>query len=668
MISMLPSDVNEVHVIFKTHLDVGFTDYAHKVVERYMTHFIPDAIALARRMQAEHPAEPFCWTVGSWLIYEYLRRGTPEQIRLMESAIQDGMVTWHALPFTTHTEFMDADLFRYGLSLSQQLDQRFGRQTIAAKMTDVPGHTRAMIPLLQEAGVRFFHVGVNPAATVPDVPPIFIWRDEASDSSIIVAYQTVYGDVMLIPGTSAAVALVFTGDNLGPPSIESVHATYDSLRQQFPNARFVGSSLDAAARLLAAANADLPVITSEIGDTWIQGVGTDPTKVSQYRELLRLRHLWMRDAQIDKGTLDKLHHSLLMIPEHTWGMDLKTHLQDYEHYETEALVAARDLPNFQVFERSWDEQRAYVEEAVKALDGTALKSAAQHHLNDLRPRRPDLTDYVPASQHRFESPRWIVEIDPATGALVLLEDMHTGSRLADADHPLALLTYETFSAGDYDRYWHQYIRDREFGGVRVWAHPDNTKPGLQVEAHQRWQPALRAVYARESGPDLHVLIEMHLPAASQRIGAPALLYLEYTLGAEALGVTLRWFDKPACRLPEAFWLSFKPLLPASGQWAIHKLGRDIDPGDVINRGARTLHSFDSGVAYRSAQLELAIDSLDAALVAPGRPSLLDFHNQLPDMAGGMHFNLYNNVWGTNFPMWFEDDALFRFSLRTSAQG
>jgi hypothetical protein len=27
----------------------------------------------------------------------------------------------------------------------------------------------------------------------------------------------------------------------------------------------------------------------------------------------------------------------------------------------------------------------------------------------------------------------------------------------------------------------------------------------------------------------------------------------------------------------------------------------------------------------------------------------------------MHFNLYNNVWGTNFPMWYEDDARFRFS-------
>ena len=660
----MPSDVAEVHVIFKTHLDVGFTDYAHKVIERYMTRFIPDAIALARKMQSDHPDEPFCWTVGSWLVHEYLWRASSEQVQVMESAIGEGLVNWHALPFTTHTEFMDADLLRYGLSLSQELDRRFGRQTIAAKMTDVPGHTRAMIPLLQDAGIRFFHVGVNPAATVPDVPPVFVWRDEASDSRIIVAYQTVYGDVMRIPGTSTALALVFTGDNLGPPSIESVHETYASLRRQFPAARFIGSSLDAVARVLIDADPDLPVVTSEIGDTWIQGVGTDPTKVSQYRELLRLRVEWMRDGRIDDATLGKLHRALIMVPEHTWGMDLKTHLQDYEHYETEALVQARTLPNFQVFEHSWAEQRGYIGDALTALEHTPLRAEARQRLDGSAPHRPDLADYTPTTRHRFETARWTLELDPACAAVVHLEDKRSGVLLADAEHPLGLLTYESFSAGDYDRYWHQYIRDREFGGVRVWAHPDNTKPGLKVAEHRTWQPTLRTIYQRLDAENTRILIEASLPAESQRIGAPALLYFAYTLTSNELGMTLCWFDKPACRLPEAYWLSFNPLLPDDGQWSIHKLGQIINPADVVSRGARTLHSFDRGVSYQSAERHLEIHSLDAALVAPGRPSLLDFHNDIPDMSRGVHFNLYNNVWGTNFPMWFEDDAQFRMVLRT----
>src|SRR5690606_37014905 len=102
---MIYSDIDTVHVIFKTHLDVGFTDLAAQVIDRYMTQFIPDALALARDMQANHPDEPFRWTVGSWLIHEYFARQSPDRCAEMEAAIRDELVTWHALPFTTHTEF-----------------------------------------------------------------------------------------------------------------------------------------------------------------------------------------------------------------------------------------------------------------------------------------------------------------------------------------------------------------------------------------------------------------------------------------------------------------------------------------------------------------------------------------------------------------------------------
>lgn len=49
----------------------------------------------------------------------------------------------------------------------------------------------------------------------------------------------------------------------------------------------------------------------------------------------------------------------------------------------------------------------------------------------------------------------------------------------------------------------------------------------------------------------------------------------------------------------------------------------------------------SGVANE----DLRIDSLDAPLVAPGDPDhLLDYDGRTqPNLAGGMHFNLFNNL-------------------------
>ena len=38
-----------VHLVFKTHLDIGFTGYAADVVQTYFHKFIPQAVALAER-------------------------------------------------------------------------------------------------------------------------------------------------------------------------------------------------------------------------------------------------------------------------------------------------------------------------------------------------------------------------------------------------------------------------------------------------------------------------------------------------------------------------------------------------------------------------------------------------------------------------------------------
>lgn len=135
---------NKILVIFKTHLDVGFTDFAKNITDNYMRNYLPNAMAVAKEMRGKK--EGFIWTVGSWLIEKYLEEGADKA--MLEDAIRHGEVRWHGLPFTTHTELMDEGIFNYGLSISQKLDEMFGMKTIAAKMTDVPGHTKAMLPLL----------------------------------------------------------------------------------------------------------------------------------------------------------------------------------------------------------------------------------------------------------------------------------------------------------------------------------------------------------------------------------------------------------------------------------------------------------------------------------------------------------------------------------------
>lgn len=255
--------IKRVHVVYKTHLDVGFTDLAENVVDKYVNSFIPKAIKLAYEVNKEEENKRFIWTVGSWILDEYLRRASEDAKQNLIQAINSGYIAWHGLPFTTHSELMDEELFNFGISISKELDKRFSKNTIAAKMTDVPGHTRGIIEPLKKNGIEYLHIGVNDVSHKPNVPDTFIWRD-SKGNEIIVNYCKGYGNTTIVPGLEAVLVFAHTGDNLGPPNKEDINIQLNDIQKQFPGAEVKASTLDNYAKELIKIRDTLPIITEEI--------------------------------------------------------------------------------------------------------------------------------------------------------------------------------------------------------------------------------------------------------------------------------------------------------------------------------------------------------------------------------------------------------------------
>ena len=427
----------------------------------------------------------------------------------------------------------------------------------------------------------------------------------------------------------------------------------------------VASTMDAFAARLLSVKDSLPVVTAELGDTWIHGAGTDPKKTGQYRELLRLAGRWLAEGRLKPG-VEAFSRSLLLVPEHTWGLDVKTHLADFANYAVADFRAARQQPNYLKMEASWDEQRGYIESARRALPPD-LAGEADQALSALTPARPSLDGYerVTDPGRAFETAHFAVAFD-GRGTITRLVQVASGRDWAGAANPLGLLRYQTFSQADYDRFYEQYVINKQ--QTASWSIPDLTKPGIAAAGavHGEWTPALTGLYHRRDGDGQRFILTLAFPAPrAHDDGRPAELVVQWFFpdaGPAVMG-ELQWFDKPACRLPEALWCSFTPVAPEAEGWRMDKLGQSISPLEVIHHGNRRLHAIGTGVTYRDRLGGLAMESLDAALVAPGDPALLDFSDRQPALAGGMHFLLYNNVWGTNFPMWYGEDARFRFVLR-----
>lgn len=140
-------------------------------------------------------------------------------------------------------------------------------------------------------------------------------------------------------------------------------------------------------------------------------------------------------------------------------------------------------------------------------------------------------------------------------------------------------------------------------------------------------------------------------------------------------IDFSWFGKAANRLPEAMWLSFVPIAPESKSWMLEKVGGPVSPFGVVAGGNRHMHAVSERVTYESSAGTLLIETADAPVVALGEKSPIHYSNDEPDLQKGLHFSLFNNAWGTNYPQWFgqrdEEDALpgdmrFRFTLRADS--
>lgn len=106
-------------------------------------------------------AKKCCWekSSGHWCFFPspgsvppHLHCPTPEQADNFRTAVKEGHIVLHAFPFNAEPEVLDSNLFQAGLNLSRQVAESVGLPPpVVLSQRDVPGMTRAVLPLLRKA-------------------------------------------------------------------------------------------------------------------------------------------------------------------------------------------------------------------------------------------------------------------------------------------------------------------------------------------------------------------------------------------------------------------------------------------------------------------------------------------------------------------------------------
>ena len=103
------------------------------------------------------------------------------------------------------------------------------------------------------------------------------------------------------------------------------------------------------------------------------------------------------------------------------------------------------------------------------------------------------------------------------------------------------------------------------------------------------------------------------------------------------------------------------MYPTDSKIKMEKLGEFIDPYTVVAKGSKNLHAVKS-IVLENSKNTIKMSNLTAPLISVGKGKILEFDDEFEKIKDGLSYVLYNNVWGTNFPLWYEENAHFEFEI------
>lgn len=383
-VAVTAADLTDVIVVFKTHFDIGYTDMASNVVQRYRTTMIDDALKVVDQNRDLPPDAQFVWTLPGWPLAKILEDWpgqTPDRQRRVREAFRNGRFVTHALPFTTHTELLELEDLVRGLGHASRLSRAANLPLPRdAKMTDVPCHSWILPTLLRNAGVDFLHLGCNAASSSPNIPRLFWW--EGPDGSRLLTMYTAesYGTGLTPPlgwPYRTWLALIHTGDNHDPPRPDEVKKLLDNAKTNLPGAKVRIGRLSDFADALLAEKADIPVVRGDMPDTWIHGPMSDPRgagiartvrpKIAMAEFLNTLSPLWGVSVPGATDVIANAYENSLLYGEHTWGGAYWWIYGNYLAHYGDKWRDERKAGRFDRIESSWAEHTAYIENADRLV-------------------------------------------------------------------------------------------------------------------------------------------------------------------------------------------------------------------------------------------------------------------------------------------------------------
>ena len=151
----------EIYLLHHTHLDIGYT-HVQTEVEQMQWQYLEDAIELGENTKDYPEGARFKWLPeGLWAVDSYLRNASREKERRFIDAVRKGYIGLDALYGNELTALPRPEELLELTGYARRLSKKYGLTIDSAMITDVPGYTWGLVPVLAHSGVKYLSIGPN---------------------------------------------------------------------------------------------------------------------------------------------------------------------------------------------------------------------------------------------------------------------------------------------------------------------------------------------------------------------------------------------------------------------------------------------------------------------------------------------------------------------------
>ena len=339
----------EIYILHHSHVDIGYT-HVQTEVERKHWQYFKQVIDLARKT-ADYPAgSAFKWNVEVlWAVDSFLKQASPADKQAFADAVKKGWIGLDALYGNELTALCRPEELVHLVDYAQMLRQRFDVTIDSAMITDVPGYTWGIVPVLAQSGVKYFSVGPNRGhrigytlSTWGDKP--FYWESPSGRDSILCwvageGYSFFHSgrldggrlfDYLKRLGNSEypydMIQLRYSigGDN-GPPDPDMSDFVKEWNEKYAYPKLVVATTTEMFREFERRYASQVPKVRGDFTPYWEDGAGSSATETAINREaaerLVQTETLWamLNPAGYPAEQFQEAWRNVILYDEHTWG-------------------------------------------------------------------------------------------------------------------------------------------------------------------------------------------------------------------------------------------------------------------------------------------------------------------------------------------------------------